>query len=170
MDISDPVNPVRLDAVADSNFSYWHSATFNNDGTKMLFSDEWGGGGGPKCRAGDKPQWGADAIFTIENKKLKFQSYYKIPTYQTANENWYLRNVGFLDLADRVAMRLGGGTPDEIAAAETYGATQIMSAYNQAADKEAFCRGFLEQVDSEALDIDKQLPAALEKAQAIAAQ
>lgn len=90
--------------------------------------------------------------------------------YQTASDNWYLRNIGFLDLANRVAVRLGGGTPEEIAAAETYGGTQIMSAYNQAEDKETFCRAFLEQVDSGALDIDKQLPAALEKAQAIAAQ
>ena len=64
IDINDPVNPVRLDAVADSNFAYWHSATFNNDGTKILFSDEWGGGGAPKCRATDKREWGADAIFT----------------------------------------------------------------------------------------------------------
>ncbi|MBL0938085.1 MAG: hypothetical protein IBJ03_04275, partial [Gemmatimonadaceae bacterium] len=63
LDISNPVAPVRLDAVADSNFAYWHSATFNNDGTQMLFSDEWGGGGAPKCRAGDKPEWGANAIF-----------------------------------------------------------------------------------------------------------
>lgn len=90
--------------------------------------------------------------------------------YKTANDNWYLRNVGFLDLADRVAVRLGGGTAAEIAAAETYGGTQIMSAYNQAEDKDTFCRAFLEQVDSGALDIDKQLPVALEKAQAIAAQ
>ena len=64
LDISDPANPVRIDAVADSNFAYWHSATFNNDGTKMLFTDEWGGGGAPKCRATDKKEWGADAIFT----------------------------------------------------------------------------------------------------------
>lgn len=90
--------------------------------------------------------------------------------YQTANDNWYLRNIGFLDLADRVALRLGGGTPEEIVAAETYGGTQIMSAYNQAADKETFCRAFLEQVDGGALDIDQQLPDALAKAQAIAAQ
>ncbi|UJW87149.1 hypothetical protein [Devosia sp. SL43] len=90
--------------------------------------------------------------------------------YQTANDNWYLRNIGFLDLADRVALRLGGGTPEEIAAAETYGGTQIMSAYNQAPDKETFCRAFLEQVDSGALDIDKQLPDALDRAQDIAAQ
>ena len=66
-----------------TNFSYWHSATFNNDGTKLLFSDEWGGGGAPKCRATDPKEWGADAIFTIENGKLKFQSYYKLPAAQT---------------------------------------------------------------------------------------
>ena len=69
LDIKNPAQPVRLDAVADSNFSYWHSATFNNDGTKVLFSDEWGGGGAPKCRATDKKEWGADAIFTIENRQ-----------------------------------------------------------------------------------------------------
>jgi hypothetical protein len=90
--------------------------------------------------------------------------------YQTAYENWYLRNIGFLDLADRVAAKLGGGTPEEIAAAETYGGSQIMSAYNQAPDKNSFCRGFLEQVDAGNLDIDKQLPDALRQAQEIAAQ
>lgn len=90
--------------------------------------------------------------------------------YQTAYDNWYLRNIGFLDLADRVAARLGGGTPDEVAAAETYGGSQIMSAYNQADDKEVFCRSFLERVDSGALDIDKQLPEALSQAQQIASQ
>jgi hypothetical protein len=90
--------------------------------------------------------------------------------YQTANDNWYLRNIGFLDLADRVSARLGGGTPEEVSAAETYGGTQIMTAYNQAEDKETFCRTFLEQVDSGALDIDKALPQALKRAQEIAAQ
>ena len=65
LDISDPAHPTRIDAVSDSNFSYWHSATFNNDGTKVLFSDEWGGGGQPKCRETDPKEWGADAIFTI---------------------------------------------------------------------------------------------------------
>lgn len=90
--------------------------------------------------------------------------------YQTAADNWYLRNIGFLDLADRVIARLGGGSEAEQQAAETYGGTQIMSAYNQAEDKNAFCRGFLEQVDGGALDIDKQLPDALAKAQDIAAQ
>jgi hypothetical protein len=90
--------------------------------------------------------------------------------YKTAYENWYLRNIGFLDLADRVAAKLGGGTPEEIAAAENYGGSQIMTAYNQAKDKEVFCRAFLEQVDSGALDIDNQLPKVLKQAQQIAAE
>jgi len=104
LDISDPVNPRRLDAAADSNFAYWHSATFNNDGTKMLFSDEWGGGGAPKCRAGDKPEWGANAIFTIENRKLKFQSYYKIPSFQSANENCVAHNGSLIPIPGRDVM------------------------------------------------------------------
>jgi hypothetical protein len=104
LDISDPVNPIRLDAVADSNFSYWHSATFNNDGTKLLFSDEWGGGGGPRCRASDPKEWGANAIFTIENKKLKFQSYYKLPAPQTANENCVAHNGSLIPIPGRDVM------------------------------------------------------------------
>jgi len=104
LDISNPVNPVRLDAVADSNFAYWHSATFNNDGTQLLFSDEWGGGGAPKCRAGDKPEWGSNAIFTIENKKLKFKSYYKLPSYQSANENCVAHNGSLVPIPGRDIM------------------------------------------------------------------
>ena len=104
LDISNPLNPVRLDAAADSNFAYWHSATFNNDGTKMLFSDEWGGGSAPKCRAGDKPEWGANAIFTIENRKLKFQSYYKIPSFQSANENCVAHNGSLIPIPGRDVM------------------------------------------------------------------
>jgi hypothetical protein len=104
MDISNPTAPVRLDAVADSNFSYWHSATFNNDGTKILFSDEWGGGGGPKCRPTDKKEWGADAIFTIENGKLVFQSYYKLPAPQTSLENCVAHNGSILPIPGRDIM------------------------------------------------------------------
>ena len=104
LDIKDPVNPIRLDAVADSNFSYWHSATFNNDGTKLLFSDEWGGGGAPKCRAGDPKEWGADAIFTIENNKLKFQSYYKLPAVQTDKENCVAHNGSLIPIPGRDVM------------------------------------------------------------------
>ena len=104
IDISDPVNPVRLDAVADSNFAYWHSATFNNDGTKILFSDEWGGGGAPKCRATDKKEWGSDAIFSIVNRKMKFESYYKIPTIQTSAENCVAHNGSLIPIPGRDVM------------------------------------------------------------------
>ncbi|MEP7347423.1 MAG: hypothetical protein ABI877_19280 [Gemmatimonadaceae bacterium] len=104
IDISDPVNPKRLDAVADSNFAYWHSATFNNDGTKILFSDEWGGGGAPKCRASDKKEWGSDAIFSIVNRKMKFESYYKIPTIQTSEENCVAHNGSLIPIPGRDVM------------------------------------------------------------------
>ncbi|MCC6774885.1 MAG: hypothetical protein IT360_27200 [Gemmatimonadaceae bacterium] len=104
IDIADPVNPVRLDAVADSNFAYWHSATFNNDGTKILFSDEWGGGGAPKCRATDKKEWGANAIFSIKNRKMVFESYYKIPTVQTAAENCVAHNGSLIPIPGRDVM------------------------------------------------------------------
>ena len=104
LDIRDPANPVRIAAVADSNFSYWHSATFNNDGTKLLFSDEWGGGGQPKCRAGDPLEWGADAIFTIENGRLVFQSYYKMPAAQSALENCVAHNGSMIPIPGRDVM------------------------------------------------------------------
>jgi hypothetical protein len=104
LDISNVQNPVRLDAAGDTNFSYWHSATFNNDGTKMLFSDEWGGGGAPKCRATDPKEWGADAIFTIENRKLKFHSYYKLPAAQTPQENCVAHNGSLIPIPGRDVM------------------------------------------------------------------
>jgi hypothetical protein len=104
LDIHDVTHPVRLDAVSDSNFSYWHSATFNNDGTKLLFSDEWGGGGQPKCRASDPRNWGADAIFTIVDNKLKFQSYYKLPAVQTKYENCVAHNGSLIPIPGRDVM------------------------------------------------------------------
>ena len=104
LDIRDPQRPVRIGAVADSNFAYWHSATFNNDGTKILFSDEWGGGGQPKCRATDKKEWGADAIFTIENGKMVFKSYYKLPAPQTAQENCVAHNGSLIPIPGRDVM------------------------------------------------------------------
>jgi hypothetical protein len=104
LDIHDPANPKRIAAVSDSNFSYWHSATFNNDGTKILFSDEWGGGGQPKCRATDKYQWGADAIFTLVNGKMVFQSYYKMPAAQTVNENCVAHNGSLIPVPGRDIM------------------------------------------------------------------
>jgi hypothetical protein len=104
LDIRDPAHPVRLAAAADSNFSYWHSATFNNDGTKVLFSDEWGGGGAPKCRATDKHEWGADAIFALENNAMVFKSYYKMPAAQTSLENCVAHNGSLIPIPGRDVM------------------------------------------------------------------
>jgi LVIVD repeat-containing protein len=104
LDIRDPAHPVRIGAVSDSNFSYWHSATFNNDGTKILFSDEWGGGSQPKCRKTDKPQWGADAIFTLNDRKMQFQSYYKLPAPQTPQENCVAHNGSLIPIPGRDVM------------------------------------------------------------------
>ena len=105
LDISDPAHPKRLAAASDSNFSYWHSATFNNSGSKVLFSDEWGGGGQPKCRATDKREWGADAIFSIANRQqLQFQSYYKLPAPQTAQENCVAHNGSLIPIPGRDVM------------------------------------------------------------------
>ncbi|HEX2080882.1 MAG TPA: hypothetical protein VHG08_24465 [Longimicrobium sp.] len=105
LDIRDPVNPVRISAVADSNFSYWHSATFNNDGTKILFSDEWGGGGQPKCRATDPREWGANAIFTIQNRReMRFASYYKLPAPQSPLENCVAHNGSLIPIPGRDVM------------------------------------------------------------------
>jgi hypothetical protein len=104
LDIRDPANPVRIGAVADSNFSYWHSATFNNDGAKILFTDEWGGGGGPKCRITDKKEWGANALFTIVDRKMVFQSYYKLPAPQTSRENCVAHNGSLIPIPGRDVM------------------------------------------------------------------
>jgi hypothetical protein len=87
IDITDPANPVRIDAVADPNYAYWHGATFSNDGTKVVFTDEWGGGTQPRCRATDELAWGANAIYEIVDGKLEFRSYYKLPVAQVNQEN-----------------------------------------------------------------------------------
>jgi hypothetical protein len=104
IDIKDPANPKRIAAASDSNFSYWHSATFNNDGTKVLFSDEWGGGSAAKCRADDPKEWGADALFRIEGNQMRFQSYYKLPVAQTAQENCVAHNGSMIPIPGRDVM------------------------------------------------------------------
>jgi len=104
LDISDPVHPVRLDAASDKNFAYWHSATFNNDGTKVLFTDEWGGGTAPRCRATDQLTWGADAIFDIVDKKLQFRGYFKMPAAQTDQENCVAHNGSLIPVPGRDIM------------------------------------------------------------------
>jgi hypothetical protein len=101
LDVHDPAHPVRIDAVSDPNYSFWHSATFNNAGTKVLFTDEWGGGMAPRCRAKDPMNWGADAIFEISKGKLKLASYYKMPAVQTETENCVAHNGSLIPIPGR---------------------------------------------------------------------
>jgi hypothetical protein len=101
LDIKDPVNPKRVDAVNDPNYSYWHSASFSNDGTKVVFTDEWGGGLGARCRPNDPNVWGADAIFGLKNDKLTFESYYKMPAAQSDTENCVAHNGSLIPVPGR---------------------------------------------------------------------
>jgi hypothetical protein len=104
LDIADPANPKRLAAVADSNFVAWHSATFNNDGTAVVFTDEWGFGGTPKCRASDPMEWGANAIYTVADGQLRFRGYYKMPAAQTPEENCVAHNGSLIPIPGRDVM------------------------------------------------------------------
>ena len=128
LDISDPANPVRIDEVSDPNFSYWHGATFSNDGKTVVFTDEWGGGTAARCRATDQLSWGANAIYDIVGGQLVFRSYYKLPVAQVNQENcvshlpslipvpgrdimtqaWYQGGVSVIDFTD-------SANPQEIA-------------------------------------------------------
>ena len=100
-DISDPLNPQRIDAVVDDGFAYWHSATFNNDGTKVIFTDEWGGGGRARCLAYDPLTWGADAIYNIVDRKLEFQAHFKMPAPQVEQENCVAHNGSIVPVPGR---------------------------------------------------------------------
>ena len=99
--ISDPRKPERIDVVTDTGFAYWHSATFNNEGTKVLFTDEWGGGGRARCRAWDPLNWGADAIYDIVDEKLEFRSHYKMPAPQLETENCVAHNGSIVPVPGR---------------------------------------------------------------------
>jgi len=101
LDIKDPVHPIRVDAVNDPNYSYWHSASFSNDGTKVVFTDEWGGGLGARCRPNDPNKWGADAIFHLKDDKLTFASYYKLPAAQSDTENCVAHNGSLIPVPGR---------------------------------------------------------------------
>jgi hypothetical protein len=104
LDIKDPANPKRIDAVNDPNYSYWHSATFSNDGKKVVFTDEWGGGLGARCRENDPNVWGANSIFRLEGNKLKFASYYKMPSAQGDTENCVAHNGSIIPVPGRDIM------------------------------------------------------------------
>ena len=101
LDIKDPVNPKRLDAVNDPNYAYWHSASFSNDGSKVVFTDEWGGGMAARCRANDPNKWGADAVFNVKNNKLSFANYYKLPAAQADSENCVAHNGSLIPVPGR---------------------------------------------------------------------
>ncbi len=100
-DIKDPLNPKRIDAVTDTTFAYWHSATFNNDGTKVIFTDEWGGGGRPRCKASDPKTWGANAVYDIVDGKLVFRAHYKMPAAQSDKENCVAHNGSIIPVPGR---------------------------------------------------------------------
>ncbi len=101
LDISDPRNPRRVDEVIDPNFAYWHSATFNNDGSTVIFTDEWGGGTQARCRDTDRPEWGANALFTLNDRQLEHVGYYKLPAAQTATENCVAHNGSLVPVPGR---------------------------------------------------------------------
>ena len=101
LDISDPFKPVRIDDVTDKGFAYWHSATFNNDGTQVVFTDEWGGGGRPRCQAGDPRNWGADAFYSLKDGQLNFESLYKLPAPQSDKENCVAHNGSIIPVPGR---------------------------------------------------------------------
>ncbi|GAB55737.1 hypothetical protein GPUN_1620 [Glaciecola punicea ACAM 611] len=101
LDISNPMKPKRIDDVADPGFAYWHSATFNNDGTKVLFTDEWGGGTQARCRASDPMTWGANAFYSIDDGKLNFESYFKIDAPQSEQENCVAHNGSMVPVPGR---------------------------------------------------------------------
>jgi uncharacterized protein (DUF305 family) len=100
-DISDALHPKRIDVVNDAGFAYWHSATFNNDGSKIIFTDEWGGGSRPRCRAYDPRTWGADAVYDIVDSKLVFRGYYKLPAPQVEQENCVAHNGSIVPVPGR---------------------------------------------------------------------
>ena len=101
LDIKDPASPKRIDAVNDPNYAYWHSASFSNDGKKVVFTDEWGGGMGARCRENDPNKWGANAIFNLNGKKLAFANYYKLPAAQTDSENCVAHNGSLIPVPGR---------------------------------------------------------------------
>lgn len=101
LDIKDPANPKRIDAVNDPNYAYWHSASFSNSGKKVVFTDEWGGGTAARCRATDPNKWGADAVFNLQDNKLKFASYYKLPAAQADSENCVAHNGSLIPIPGR---------------------------------------------------------------------
>ena len=104
LDISDPVNPKRISELFDPDMAYWHSANFSNAGDKIVFTDEWSGGVGARCRAEDPSNWGANLVATLSNGQLRGRSFYKLPTVQTGNENCVAHNGSIVPVPGRDLM------------------------------------------------------------------
>jgi len=67
----------------------------------VVFTDEWGGGLGARCRPNDPSHWGADAIFRLHDDKLTFASYYKLPAAQQDTENCVAHNGSLVPVPGR---------------------------------------------------------------------
>jgi hypothetical protein len=107
VDISNPEMPVRLDAKADTNFSLWHTAVFSNDGKKVVFTDEWGGGTSPNCQATSMMEMGGNTTLTIDMGKYTQHAYFKLPTAQSPQENCVSHNGGLVPVPGRDIMVQG---------------------------------------------------------------
>jgi hypothetical protein len=108
LDIRDLTDPKVIDSVTDPNFAFWHSATFNNDASTVVFTDELGGGSGPTCNPTIGPTRGADAIYRIidtdAGKRLEFASYFKVPRANAATENCVAHNGSLVPIPGRDIM------------------------------------------------------------------
>jgi len=104
LDIADPEHPTRVSDIFDPDMAYWHSATFNNAGTSVVFTDEWGGGIGARCRAQDPATWGANMVATIENRTLTARSFHKLPSAQGSTENCVAHNGNIIPVPGRDLM------------------------------------------------------------------
>ncbi|XBQ15756.1 MAG: hypothetical protein ABL308_12455 [Oceanicaulis sp.] len=101
LDISDPENPARLSELFDPDMAYWHSATFNNTGDTVIFTDEWGGGIGARCRAEDPANWGANLVAKIDGTTLQGVSFFKLPSVQGEAENCVAHNGSLVPIPGR---------------------------------------------------------------------
>ena len=108
VDVKNPEKPVRLDAISDSTFSLWHTAVFSNDGKKVVFTDEWGGGTGPMCQATSMMQQGGNTTLEITaDRKFRQGGYFKPNFAQTAQENCVSHNGGVIPVPGRDIMTQG---------------------------------------------------------------
>jgi len=104
LDITDPVQPKRISELFDPDMAYWHSATFNNAGDEVVFTDEWGGGTNARCRAEDPANWGANLIASVQPNGLHGQTFYKLPSAQGSTENCVAHNGNLIPVPGRSLM------------------------------------------------------------------